>query len=98
MISKGPGRETERGIDLLRCERIAWPRKIIDLVNLKDDKVVSWCNKRKEKRRQLLALSDFGYLVVLEMRSTYFLLWTAYCINEGYERTKKKNEYLNSGA
>jgi len=89
MISEGQV-ESERQIDLSRCERIAWPRAIIDA----DRSLVRrWENRRGTERRILLALDDFSYLVVLADRGDYVLPWTAYNVEQNHRREKLRREY-----
>ncbi len=77
--------------DLRRCERIRWPRSIIEGADTKY--VKSWKNSRKGEERLVLALEDFSYVVVLADRSDYVLLWTAYCVEYEHRRRKLREEY-----
>ncbi len=87
LISSGPTcatPELDRDADISRCERIAWPRAIIDSGG-DSNKVRQWENERRTKtgaitRRVLLALPDFSYLVVLDDDRPYLVLWTAYIV------------------
>jgi hypothetical protein len=85
--------ENERLPDLRRCERIRWPRAIIDAFNSHCDGVKYWRNFRKGEERVILALDDFSYIVVLADRGEYMLLWTAYCIERKHSRNKLRREY-----
>jgi len=51
MISEG-SEETERTPDIRRCERIAWPRPIIE--NWEKNEIYCWKNKRGNDTRILL--------------------------------------------
>ncbi len=83
--------EDERLPDLRRCERIQWPRPVIE--NCNDSCMKVWENVRQGERRVCLWLEDFDYLVVLAMRNGYCLLWTAYCVTQNHQRVKLQREY-----
>src|ERR1051325_6541518 len=74
LISEGPV-ESDRLPDLRRCERIAWP---LALVLAAPPAVRRWRNKRGTATRALIALPYFSYVVILDVRQAYFVLWTAY--------------------
>ena len=72
-----------------RCERIKWPKAIIE--NETDSLINVW----QEGKRLLLhfrfsefQLNEKDYLVVLEKRNNYYVLWTAYPIE--WEHTRQK--------
>jgi hypothetical protein len=93
LISEGKY-ETDRLPDLRRCERIRWPRPIIE-THEKEPILKTWKNKRDGEQRICLWLS-FGnedYLVVLAKRENYLLLWTAYPIIYTHTRRKLQKEY-----
>jgi hypothetical protein len=90
IISEGDSEENRKP-DLRRCERIRWPRVIIEHAGHMDLKV--WQNQRKGEDRILLFLEKENYLVVLAKRKTYILLWTAYLITEEHNRRKLIKEY-----
>jgi hypothetical protein len=92
LISEGSVEE-ERTPDLRRCERICWPRSIIDTGHLHGIKI--WKNLRQGKTRLLLALEDFSYVVILDERVEYYLLWTAYPVEHAHQRRKLENEWQN---
>lgn len=89
--------ESERDIDIRRCERIAWLRPIIEKYNpeIKSNEIVWWVEQRKGEERFHLALDDFSYLVVIAKRKDYVLLWTAFCIEREHQRRKYKKKYEN---
>ena len=84
--------EDNRDIDIERCKRIRWPRSILD--NSSDSMIKVWTNKRKGKTRTLLWLESFDFLVVLEKRKDYYLLWTAYITDHDHTRKKLSEEFL----
>lgn len=83
--------EKDRIPDLRRCEKIAWPRAIIDA--FQSNNVCAWSTLRGNEKRMLLALVDFSYIVVLVDRGEYVLPWTAYCVEREHQREKLLREY-----
>ncbi|MDD4874621.1 MAG: hypothetical protein PHE15_06595 [Dehalococcoidales bacterium] len=83
--------EQERIPDIRRCERIRWPRPIIEHSN--DKAVRCWHNKRGAEKRILLWFYKKDYLVVLADRDTYVILWTAYPVIYQHAREKLMKEY-----
>jgi hypothetical protein len=95
IVQEGPI-EDSRTPDLRRCERIRWPRPIIDAAH--SGRLRMWKNKRQNETRILLAVDDFSYLVVLADRRTHVMLWTAYPVEREHQRrklTKECEEYEN---
>ena len=90
LISEGKT-EDERVPNLHRCERIRWPRPIID--NAREDNVKLWLTERGRSKRIVLAQEDFSYVVVLEDRSEFVMLWTAYPVERCHRRRKLEKEY-----
>jgi hypothetical protein len=82
--------EEERLPDFDRCERIAWAKAILD--NANDSAIKRWENTRGSNTNICLWLEDENYMVVLGKRNGYFLLLTAYCV-ENYRRNKLNREY-----
>jgi hypothetical protein len=83
--------EQDRTPDLRRCERIRWPRPMIDAIQT--DKVRVWKNTRGRNERIVLATGDFSYVVILDDRDDYVLLWTAYCVETDHRRMKLEREF-----
>jgi hypothetical protein len=83
--------ETDRIPDLRRCERIRWPRPVIE--NCDDGNVRVWENRRKNERRIVIWLEEAEYLVVLADRNGYLLPWTAYTVTEDHRKRKLHAEY-----
>jgi hypothetical protein len=90
LISEGKG-EKERLPDLRRCERIRWPRPIIE--HSKEPPIKVWENDRKGETRISLWLEEHDYLVVLAKRRGYILLWTAYLVTQAHRKVKLRKEY-----
>ncbi len=90
LISEG-SIEEERTPDFRRCERIAWPRVAIEAVGT--EQVVSWHSPRAGDPRQLIALPDFSYVVVLgTRRAGYCHLITAFCVDNPRRRMQFQRE------
>jgi hypothetical protein len=83
--------EDARLPDLRRCERIGWPRALIDAADTDNGRV--WETYRGSERRVLLSPPDFSYLVVLADRGDYLLLWTAYPVEQDRRRQGFRREY-----
>jgi hypothetical protein len=83
--------EDDRVPDLSRCERIRWPRPIIEA--LQTDKVRVWRTIRGRNHRIVIATNDFSYVVILDDREDYILLWTAYCVDQDHRRKKMEREF-----
>ena len=98
MISEGQD-ESERTPDLRRCERIRWPRPIIEKES-STHAIKVWTEIRgKSDERIHLWFESEGYLVVLNKRNGYILPWTAFYIEHDHQRRKttKKWEKFNQG-
>lgn len=95
MISTGEVEE-EREPDLRRCERIRWPRPIIENDSAPELKV--WAEPRGKQQRIHIWFEAEGYLVVLDDRGDYILPWTAFFIEHEHQRrkyTKRWERYVN---
>lgn len=88
-------KEEDRIPDLRRCERIRWPRPIIE--NATKPVALVWENTRHYssgiEKNICLWLKEKEYLVILRRRKTYFLLWTAYPVTKDHTRRKLQKEY-----
>jgi len=90
LISTGKDEE-ERTPDMRRCERIAWPKPMIEAIG--NGEVCLWRNSRGRSERILIAVEDFSYVVVLDDREDFVLLWTAYYVEYPNKRRRMKQEY-----
>lgn len=89
------GEEEDKRIpDIRRCERIRWPRPIIE--HYSDDVLRCWTNKRRRERRIVLWLYEHDYVVILADRKNYVLLWTTYMVSYRHTREKLMREYEES--
>lgn len=90
MIQEGSV-EAERTPDLRRCERIRWPRAIIE--HEEELSVKVWVNYRGKEKRICLWFVPESYLVVLADRDKYILPWTAYPVERPHQQRKLQREY-----
>jgi len=83
--------EAERLPDLRRCERIRWPRPVIEQA---DGAVVKiWREPRGNEIRIHLWVEAAGYLVVLAERKGYLLPWTAYPVERERQQDKLRKRW-----
>lgn len=90
IISEGDS-EADRLPDMRRCERIRWPRPVIE--HSDDTAIKIWANERRGEKRICLWLEDAEYLVILAERKGYILLWTAYAVEQEHSKKKLRKEY-----
>jgi len=86
--------ENERTPDLRRCERIGWARPVIENGNKWSLKI--WTQKRNGKTRICIWLeleNEPDYIVILDFRKTYYMLWTAFTLQYDHEKRKREKEY-----
>ena len=95
LITKGPI-EAQRQREFPRCERIRWPRPIIENGHTPPN-VRVWENTRHTKKgiqnRICLCYGNWEYLVVLDKRNGFLLPWTAYPIEWDPDKIKLEKEY-----
>lgn len=95
-ISEG-SREEERTPEFRRCERIGWPRPIIDRYPDRkpggDDPIRWWKSQRRNEERFILSLPDFSYIVVIADRGDYVLPWTAFAVEQSHRQQKLSREF-----
>ncbi len=84
--------ENDRLPDLRRCERIRWPRQIIERSDT-DEAIKVWRNQRGDQQRICLWFEQKDYLIVLADRGSYILPWTAYLVEEEHRKRKLQKEY-----
>lgn len=95
LISRDDPRTGNREMDIRRCERVLWPRPIIE--HLADNAVSVWKVERKKADRKsqtrvLIWLENLDYLVVLAERPKAMVLITAYCTDIESQREKLRRE------
>lgn len=93
-ISEGKT-EAERLPDLRRCERICWPRPMIEQESIRQLPV--WSQLRNGERRIAISVEDFSYVLILAERQTQnglmYLPWTAYFVEHEHRRNKYRKEW-----
>lgn len=92
LVSEGTV-EAEREIDFRRCERIRWPKPIVE--HGEEPVIKIWENERRGEKRICLWLEEEEYLVVLAQRNGYLLPWTAFLVTRSHEKNKRRREYEN---
>lgn len=90
MIQEG-NIEDDRTPDLRRCERIRWPRPVIE--HNDDSAIRIWRNQRGNEVRVCLWFAQENYLVILADRGDYILPWTAYLVEQPHRQRKLQREY-----
>lgn len=90
MIQEGDIEE-DRTPDFRRCERIRWPRPIIEHDG--DPAIKIWRNQRGNEDRVCLWFAQENYLVILADRGDYILPWTAYQVEQPHRQRKLQREY-----
>ena len=83
--------EEDRIPDLRRCERIRWPRPVIE--NHEDPQVKYWVSVKRGENRIHIWLEDKDYVVVLSDRKDFLLPWTAFLVTREHTREKLRKEY-----
>jgi hypothetical protein len=93
-VSEGKA-EADRVPNMRRCERICWPRPMIDGVPVHPVRV--WTQQRGGERRIAIAVDDFSYIAVLAerrgKRGIYYLPWTAFHVEKEHMRRKFEKEW-----
>jgi len=90
MIQEGSVEE-DRTPDFRRCERIRWPRPIIE--HDADPAIKVWRNQRRGEDRVCLWFAQESYLVILADRGDYILPWTAYPVEQAHQQRKLQKEF-----
>ena len=90
LVSEGE-QEDDRLPDLRRCERIRWPRPVIEHCSVPEVKL--WENERRGKKNVCMWLESPDYLVVLGVRNGYLVLLTAYPVEHHHRRRVLQAEY-----
>lgn len=97
IISGGRGPEESRQVEPQRCIRICWIRELIEIFNVefpKEREIRWWIDKKRtSKSRYVITRPEFDYIVVVEQRSNYALLITAYYAEYEHRRRKLKREH-----
>ncbi|HPN34657.1 MAG TPA: hypothetical protein PK843_09090 [bacterium] len=83
--------EQDRIPDLRRCERIRWPKPIVE--HTPDPSIKWWIAVKSNEERIHILLEEQDYIVVLADRNGYLLPWTAYLVTREHTRKKLRKEY-----
>jgi hypothetical protein len=83
--------EQNRTPDLRRCERIRWPKPVIE--HVPNPKLKWWITVKSNEERIHIWLEEEDYVVVLADRKTYLLPWTAFLITRKHTKKKLSKEY-----
>lgn len=83
--------EENREPDIRRMERIAWVKEI--LLNCDSPELWIWKNQRGKNQRICIYHPAETYLVIIEEREDYNLLWTAYIVDFKSQRIALEKEY-----
>ena len=88
--------EEDRIPDFRRCERIRWPKPVMEQYGNKS--AICWWktirpSRRGTTRRILLALDDFSYIIVVDEHKDYVLPWTHFPVESMRRREILKQEY-----
>jgi hypothetical protein len=90
MTSEGMD-ESNRTPDLRRCERIRWPKPVIE--HSGNPKVKYWVSVKRNEDRIHIWLEKLDYVVVLADRKDFILPWTAFLVTREHTRAKLRKEY-----
>lgn len=85
--------ENERTPCMRRCERIKWPKPVIE--NSQELFIKVWQEPKNGEDRIHLWFESEAYLVVLAKRKDYILLWTAYVVEQKHQREKLNKRWIN---
>ncbi|MBS0655438.1 MAG: hypothetical protein JSR46_06665 [Verrucomicrobia bacterium] len=87
--------ESERTPDLRRCERIRWPKPMIQHANSIEvpvwETIRPW--KGQMQRRINFSLDSFSYIIVIAETNRGFDLVTSFFVKEMHRREKFRKEY-----
>lgn len=89
-ITEGPD-EANRQLNIRRCERIRWPKAMMDNVDDADLKV--WEQEVKSEIRTHVWCEEHEYLVVIANRSGFVLPWTGYHVVLSHEKQKLQKRW-----
>ena len=97
MTHKGED-EQNRSPDLRRCERIPWASPTIENCDNWNLKIWPQVRTGKGGTRDRLCLwlelvDEADYIIILDVRDNYKLLWTAFVLQYSHEKRKKQREY-----
>jgi hypothetical protein len=91
--------EANRLPDMRRCECMPWARPAVG--NCSDWKLKFWRQSRVTKKGQQHRIciwldngaEEVDYFVIVDVRESYILLWTAFVAEYSHEKAKKQKEF-----
>lgn len=98
-------KENKRFPDFKRCERIRWIRYFIEECGCHDklqcddslcEGIKVWEKRHGKHSRIKFLLSEESYIVIIERRKNWFILVTAYYIDQDHTMAKLEHEYNQS--
>lgn len=81
--------EWSRTLDIARCERIRWPRHLVDSAAAMG--YPAWEEERRTDKNVNIATPDFRYLLVLGRRPSYLAIVTAFPVDQRRAARNKQN-------
>lgn len=100
ITSKNYNESNNRNLDIERCKRIRWVKALIEHYNCNKPSchdcngIKTWSAIHKSKQIRIKILfEEFNYIVILEQRSTYYIIITAYYIDKPHILRKLLNEF-----
>lgn len=92
VIQEGVGDdEDDRVPEFRRCERIRWPKPVIE--HFESEGIKIWEKKHKGETRICIWYEKCEYIVIIAKRKGYNLFWTAYPVFRGHTKRKFCKEY-----
>jgi hypothetical protein len=91
VISKEDNTVAGRIPDLRRCERIRWPRPVIE--HNKTKGVLTWQRRMNGRMRTVIWVEDADYMVILVHKQGYYALLTAFNVEGSHERENLRAQY-----
>ena len=91
--------EQNRVPDFRRCERMPWAKPTIENCDKWSLKIWPQVRQGKGGTKDRLCIwleleNEPDYIVILDVRGTYKLLWTAFVPQYPHEKRKRQKEYL----
>lgn len=97
IITGGSSTEENRKLEKERCVRLRWIRSLITRFNddYPDEKQVRWWRKARgsSELRYVITRPEYDYVVIVDERSEYALLVTAYYVEHNHRRRKLCKEH-----
>ena len=88
--------EADRTPDFRRCERIRWPKPMMEAFREprpSASDLLWWKEERRGEWSYVLSPTDFSYKLVVRIRKDFVLPWTAYTVEQSHQRRKMQRAY-----